>query len=199
MTGGLTYRFTDFLVNEISLSGEVLHLRDIGIPPDVEQLEEGTSQTSAPDVESKPSASATGDAVAPQEGGDESQPVIDDTAASLPAELQFEEHVDWQAATTTGLRKHFSDETILALRRLFDEGRTPPPRQDSGWGSREKRRSEQVNEEEQAMNVGTDARPSQGRGRGAGRGGRAAPNSNPFKANDSREVVTQVRGRSRVG
>lgn len=138
------------------------------------------------------SAAETSADVAPPGDQEVAGSTNNEAAASLPAELRFEDHVDWQTSTTFQLRKHFSDDTIIALRHLFDEGRNPPPRQDSGWGSRERQRSEQVNEEEQAMNVGAASRPSQGRGRGAGRGGRAASDGNPFKARDSREVVTQV-------
>lgn len=180
--------FSDFLVNEISLSGEVLHLRDIGIPPEVEQPEESSEAAAVPSTEGNQNETSADS----QGAADGSSAACDGSAATLPTELEFAEHADWPSATTVELRRHFSDDTIVALRRLFDEGRTPPPRQDSGWGSREKQRTEQVNEEEQAMNVGADPRPSQGRGRGSGRGGRGGSNSNPFSARDSREVVTQV-------
>lgn len=186
---GLTYSFTDFLVNEISLSGNVLHLHDIGIPPEIEQPEEVSAPAASTlQTESTPPVTAGEEIKLPTEVGAAKKSCDDEVAASLPVELEFEEHGDWPVSTTVGLRQHLSDETIIALRRLFGEGRNPPPRQDSGWGSREKQRTQQVNEEEQAMNVGADARPSQGRGRG-----RNASNGNPFKAKDSREVVTQVR------
>lgn len=190
---GLTCSFTDFLVNEISLSGQVLHLHDIGIPPELEQPDEVPVAAVLSPHKGSNTLSASADTAASEkeEGGDTT--CKDDLSASLPDELQFEDHPDWNTSTTVGLQKHFSDETIIALRKLFDEGRNPPPRQDSGWASRQKQRTEQVNEEEQAMNLATDAQPSQGRGRGNGRSGGTGPSSNPFKAKDSREVVTQVR------
>ncbi|EJT49021.1 pseudouridine synthase [Trichosporon asahii var. asahii CBS 2479] len=139
--------------------------------------------------DSKSLSTSGADTEVPKKEEDRGAAGEDAVVASLPADLNFEEHADWTTSTTIGLRPHFSDETIVALRRLFDEGRNPQPRQDSGWGSREKQRTEQMNEEEQAMNVGSGPQPSQGRGRGNGRGG--APNSNPYKAKDAREVVTQ--------
>ena len=166
----LTERFTDFLVNEISLAGEILHLREIGKPKETEQ------NAPAP----APSAETTEDTEA---------------AADLPAELQFEPHADWTAATTVALRPHLSNDTIKALHALLLDGKTPRRAQDSGWGSRQVAQQQKVTEEEMAMNqdaapVDNTPAPSQGRQRGRGRGGHRG-GGRDFVA-DTREVVSQV-------
>jgi tRNA pseudouridine13 synthase len=140
---GLTLsRFTDFLVNEISMSGDILHLKNIGKPEEAPQQVEQKDET-------------------PQA-----------VAQDLPAELQFEVHPDWTPSTTAALRPHLADETIKALHALLFDGKHPRPTQDAGWGSRQARQEDKANEEEMAMNQSDPAPVAQGRPRGRGRGGR---------------------------
>lgn len=168
----LTCRYTDFLVNEISLDSEILHLKDIGKP-----------------VEPEPEPSE-----APKEAAAVPAPEQDETDVGLPAELQFATHANWSQKTTVALRSHFDDKTIISLHALLVEGKNPPPKQDSGWGSRPTQRTEQT-EEEMALNIQEQPAPTQGRDRGKGRGGRQGGKGGrdgPWKAEDTREVVSQV-------
>lgn len=159
-------RYTDFLVNEISLSGEILHLEDIAEPQEVEE------------------------SAAPQEAS--AQPVLPSSVESdLPETLQFEALPDWPAVTTHALRLHLSDDTISSLHALLVEGRHVGAKADSGWGQRQAQQLQKSNDEEMALNQdqGTSI-PAQGRQRGRGRGASSATGRNPSV--DDREVVSQV-------
>ena len=168
------------MVNEITLNGEVVHLRDITKPHE-------------PELDKKP---------------EKSKPAEEDAAQSdlkiedLPEALRFEEDKKWPLPATFALREHFSDETIASLHALYKEGKEPPaPKSDAGWGGRVPKAEE--NEEEAAANAVTEAPAAtsgsgrgqgrdRGRGRGRGRGGRGGGGGDrPWNA-DTRKVVSQV-------
>lgn len=169
-------RFTDFLVNEISLAGEIVHLVDINAPTDQEAER---SQASEP---------------APVE---ETQVATVEELSQASTPLQLEPHPSWPSSVTPALRAHFSDETVIALHALLKEGKEPPRQQDSGWGSRINKPNPETTEEEMAMNMVSTS--SQGRDRGRGRsnnngarGGRGNRHNTPWQPEDKREVVSQV-------
>ncbi|ORY23532.1 pseudouridine synthase [Naematelia encephala] len=176
--GVIKQRFTDFLVNEVVPNGQVLHLKNIGKP--VEPVEEEK----------------------PDKGKEKAENETDLEATPLPDNLNFEPIKNWTTTTTRQLRPHLSDETIISLHSLLVEGRDPPPKSDSGWGSRQPKAQVEETEEENAMNaessVGNGGRGQgrdRGRGRGRGRGGRGGGRAGDDKwwaANtDDREVVSQ--------
>lgn len=168
--GSADTRFTDFLVNEISLSGDIVHLVDIGAPADRATQPPGAGPSSEPQLEfaknAEPSAENTSTETGPE----------------LPAELTFEAHPEWPASTTTALRTRFSDETIVALHALFLEGKDARKPVDAGWGSPRLK----MTDEEEAMNI------SQGRDRGRGRSGRQGHSNQSCGPSETREVVSQV-------
>lgn len=172
------------MVNEISLSGEILHLKDISMPQ--EQQEQAAAPSVTP-VDHTTDSTSTG------------QPGDTVDSAELPTELQFEDHPSWPSSATHMLRPHLSDDAIVALHGLLLEGKTPKPIQDAGWGSRVGRSSETPipSEEEMAMNAQPDNAPSQGRSRGRGRpnrGGRGGGSrgQETWHPEDTREVLSQV-------
>lgn len=136
----------------------------------------------------------------------------------LPETLRFKALPLWTASTTRALRPVFSDECLIKLHALLVEGKEPPPKVDSGWGSRKARVEVASGNEEAAMNVDgmrqeeAPAPPSmypdrggrgQGRDRGRGRGGRggrgggrAGDDGQWMNATkDDREVLSQVSSR----
>ena len=146
-----------------------------------------------------------------------------ETDEDLPETLRFKPLPLWTATTTRTLRPVFSDECIAKLYALLLEGKEPPPKVDSGWGSRKARVEVASGNEEAAMNVDgmreeeAPAPPSmygdrgggrgQGRDRGRGRGGRggrgggrAGDNGQWANATkDDREVLSQVSYRDYPG
>ncbi len=166
-------RFTDFLVNEISLSGEIVHLVDIGAPT------EGATEPP------KAGPSSAQKAEAPEITKDTA---VEDTATEvhveLPAELTFDPRPDWTTSTTVALRSHFSDETIVSLHALLLDGKEVRMPVDAGWGGPRLK----MTEEEEAMNVVQGQGRDRGRGRQGGRG-----QTQSWGPADKREVASQVR------
>ncbi|EIW67793.1 hypothetical protein TREMEDRAFT_32838 [Tremella mesenterica DSM 1558] len=112
--GVIKQRFTDFMVYEVTPNGEVLHLKDITKPSEPRQEKRADAEKS-----------------------DNGSAEIPEFHAELPTELHFPPSSQWPISTTQYLRKVFSDQSIIALRTLFIEGKVAPRRSDSGWGSRQ--------------------------------------------------------------
>lgn len=178
------------MVNEISLSGEILHLKDISKPMD-KSVEKPAVEDSATAVKQPELDLSTPSTDQAQGSATDTAEIFTDTA--LPEELRFPGHSQWPTAATAALRAHLSDESIVALHDLLLDGRTPKPKQDAGWGGRT-RTTEVPTEEEMSMNA--QPAPSQGRQRGRGRGGRGRGGGRPepWRQEDTREVLTQVIG-----
>lgn len=184
-------RFTDFLVNEVGLDGEILRLKDIGKPTDPYDLPrektKGKSKAESKPDDKEHQEDKQTDAEA-AEGAEDAKTEEVDNQDDLPESLRFDPLPKWTSQTTRTLRPVFSDSTIIAIRALLVQGKNPPPKLDAGWGARKAKVEADVVNEEEAMNV-EDSSPSgittipesimdaargQGRdrGRGRGRGGR---------------------------
>ncbi|WRT63389.1 uncharacterized protein IL334_000294 [Kwoniella shivajii] len=201
--GVIKQRFTDFLVNEVSLDGTVLHLKDITKPKEPETEKAKTTQSNKDTtIASVPASTST-----PTSTSTEEIKNGDDSSSSLPEKLQFKSHPQWPTSATLSLKSHLSDDTIVSLHDLLVEGREPPPKSDGGWGSRKVKSTETeegaLNEEGAANAIGNSTAGSGGRGqgrdRGRGRGGRGGARggrngngaSGGWKAEDHREVLSQ--------
>jgi len=175
-----------------------------------DQAKEQENQEPKAEIEAAPPAEAKEEVV---EEKKEAEPETDE---DLPETLRFKPLPLWTATTTRTLRPVFSDGCVAKLYALLLEGKEPPPKVDSGWGSRKARVEVASGNEEAAMNVDgmreeeAPAPPSmygdrgggrgQGRDRGRGRGGRggrgggrAGDNGQWANATkDDREVLSQV-------
>ncbi|AFR94528.1 tRNA pseudouridine13 synthase [Cryptococcus neoformans C23] len=172
--GVIKQRFTDFLVNEIGLDGEVLHLKDISKPQEPGSKEKDKEAAAVTEEEAANDQTDSAIETAPQT--EESEATVD-----LPENLRFAAHPQWSTSTTLKLRPHFTDETIISLHQLVEQGKDAPPKGDSGWGGRKKdtgsaseeiAKGEEEKEEgeEAAFNDSTNKGRGQGRDRGRGRG-----------------------------
>jgi tRNA pseudouridine13 synthase len=201
-----------------------LRLKSIGKPVDPYDVPRDRTKGKEKEKE-EPKAEHEATAAAPVESREE---VVEEkkeaeleTDEDLPENLRFKPLPLWTATTTRTLRPVFSDECIAKLYALLVEGKEPPPKVDSGWGSRKARVEVASGNEEAAMNVvgmreeEAPAPPSmygdrgggrgQGRDRGRGRGGRggrgggrAGDNGQWANATkDDREVLSQVSYRDR--
>lgn len=205
-------RFTDFLVNEVGLDGEVLRLKDIGKPTDPYDVPRDKSKGKA-----KAESSAVEEAEAEIAETEKVEEV--ENQDDLPESLRFNPIPKWTSQTTRTLRPVFSDSTVSAIRALLVEGKNPPPKLDGGWGSRKAKVETDLVNEEEAMNV-EDRTPSgistipasilgagalngggrgQGRDRGGGRGRGGRGGGRGGEADqwwtttvDTREVLSQV-------
>nr|GAT59956.1 predicted protein [Mycena chlorophos] len=142
--GIIKQRFTDFLVYEIDLDGNVVHLKDVQKPP-APKGEDAADPAAAESSESAPAAAAEEKPVGPEE--------------------------PWPDRFTTRLSAFLSEEAVGKLKEMYLEGPEPPFVPDSGWGSRPAAGSSTEDAAEPAAEASTSA-PAPTRGRGGGRGGR---------------------------
>ncbi|WWD22862.1 hypothetical protein CI109_107357 [Kwoniella shandongensis] len=207
--GVIKQRFTDFIVNEVGMDGEVLHLKDISKPVEPTAAATATSNGKGKGKLNEEEA-ANGDIEATPAQVEEQV-----EESPLPETLQLlSSHKFWTTEKATKLRHHLSDETIIALHALLVEGKDPPPKSDAGWGGPRKSTTAAAtgNSEEDAMNAAAGGEEvqaqtqaqgggrggrGQGRDRGRGRGGRGGRGGGRGGAaggwvpEDDREVLSQ--------
>lgn len=218
--GIVKQRFEDFMVYEVDTEGEIVHLKELGLPDDpfnkprepkekkVEQKPKAEEEEAANDVtpQGEASTSTTTTVAAPVP----TEAAASDSGEDLPAELQLAPHKQWTHSTTRALQPHLDTNSIIALHALLLEGRSPPrpppaPERpsDGGWGGMKRR--DHAKEEEEAMNEangepvvlisGRDRAQGRDRGRGRGgmRGGRGGMMGGHMeRIKDEREVLSEV-------
>ncbi|KAF7301777.1 TRUD domain-containing protein [Mycena indigotica] len=167
--GIIKQRFTDFLVYEIDLDGNVVHLTDVQKPP----TPKGEEEAAGTSADAQPAAALTEAAV--EEATKEPEPT--------------EPEGPWPDRFNTRLSEFLSAEAIEKLKGMFLEGPVPPLVSDSGWGSRPgASSSSETTTTTEPVVVETRGR-GRGRGgrggRGGGRGGRANGRE------DHRKVVSE--------
>lgn len=214
MLTSLLSRFSDFMVYEVGLDGEILHLKDINPPIDTlkdAKAEASTAETKKeepvePATETKEvreddqTIEQTDDVEEADPVADEEQPEPEAEPAAdnldLPEPLRFAPAPEWPTETTRELLKLLKEDTIVKLHDLFLEGRTPPK------GAAPP--SSTLTAEEEAMS-GEPSSRGQGRDRGRGRGrdrrdrggrgargGRGGGGSYGERVEDPREVLSDV-------
>ncbi|KAI0959504.1 hypothetical protein AcW1_004311 [Taiwanofungus camphoratus] len=217
--GIIKQRFTDFLVFEVDLDSNVIHLKSLEKPEsspkkDAKQggdsLAEAASTPAVPTNENSAAASKTTpiqleEVAVPQE----------DTVIDLPlvaAERGGDDEIKvpetqnevgpWPERFTATLAPFLSEETIGRLKDLFLEGPEPPFVSDSGWGGRQAKVgeseeaesssavAEMPQEEPSKREKGKRGRDRGSRGGRGGRGGRGARGGRPGGREDHRKVLT---------
>lgn len=198
--GIVKQRFEDFMVYEVDTEGEIVHLKEMGMPEDpfnkpkekkpeekekdtvVEEEEAGNGPATA-EASTSTTTPATLEVPAPAEA--EPEVTVEDSAEDLPIELQrLAGNKQWTHSTTRALLPLLPSTAITALHDLLLEGRTPPrpPPEaerpsDGGWGGMKRR--DHAKEEEEAMNEAANGEPVvllsgrekyQNQGRDRGRG-----------------------------
>lgn len=194
-------RFTDFLVHEVNLDGEVIHVQSLDMPH---------SEVKKPSQDATIDGEASGQTTLPDESRAEktNQDPTTSTATDLPSEEKTEvaskpqkDTEEWTEEYTAALTPFLSEPLIAQLKQMYLEGSEPPFVSDSGWGSRQSKPSdagdvgstEEKPEEKAAPPSGGDRgrRGKRGRdrgGRGRGGGGR----NSDRKAQDPRKVISDV-------
>jgi tRNA pseudouridine13 synthase len=208
------YRFTDFLVYEVDLDGNIIHIKSLSPP-----------ESSPKDVStfvSTPSEGVTaGETFLPSQGTDFVADADESVGTgaednSAVQKRQYEgnskDHQSggepWPDHFESALTPFLSPDAIAEVKKMFLEGPEPPRVTDSGWGGRQTKASEDVanpsssdvhlNDEASRGEFETsekhqrDKRDRGGRsgrgGRGGGRGGRPSGGKE-----DHRKVLSDVR------
>ncbi|EPQ59476.1 tRNA pseudouridine synthase D [Gloeophyllum trabeum ATCC 11539] len=126
----LFYRFTDFLVFEVDLDGNEIHLKDIG-PPDASAVYGQKKIKDAPSTD-VPMDGVESTAPAPSTPAPE--PTADPQPPPAPAPAPAEPI--WPDSFTDRLQPYFAPDKLDALKKMYLEGPEPPFVSDSGWGGR---------------------------------------------------------------
>lgn len=185
------FRFTDFLVNEVDLDGEVIHIKSLEMPrSSIKKQDDEPVETEMLNDIDIPEKNL-------QEGTVEQ--AVDEDIETLEGESD-----KWHDRFTNALKEYLSDELISQLKQLYLEGPDPPFVCDNGWGGRlakaeprdmgaseEKEKLVSQGDLDSSMKDNRGNRGKSGRGRGGkGRGGGRRGDRN--KPEDSRKVVSDV-------
>ncbi|KAJ3566416.1 hypothetical protein NP233_g7023 [Leucocoprinus birnbaumii] len=129
--GIIKQRFTDFLVYEVDLDGNVIHLKSLEKPQSSKKTEETATVP--------PEDTATPTTETPMEGVETDQtpvpPAKDaEVKSSEPAKASQAE--PWPEHFNTTLAPFLSEEAVGQLKQMWLEGPEPPRVSDAGWGGR---------------------------------------------------------------
>jgi tRNA pseudouridine13 synthase len=222
MTMLINHRFTDFLVYEVDLDYNIIHIKSLDIPeslpkknkdiiaatvgPEMDGIAEVVQVAETNIMEgiedhgdaafksvNEPSEMTPSAAVGTSHGNDKSKKKT--TGLSEP----------WPERFTTALAPFLSEEALLQVKTMFLEGPEPPRVSDSGWGGRPARASDaditeapnvpepiQEEPEQDKGRRGTDRGGRGGRGVRSGKGGGRGGRANG-RREDTRKVLSNVR------
>lgn len=216
------FRFTDFLVYEVDLDGNVIHVKSLTKPESSPKKKEDTKENHPAAEEGAPSPQPTSDSTngpvppttEPSEKADESTEAAENVVAEMAGtpnaapncESSQTQNEPWPEQFTAKLTAFLSEETVVKIKELYLEGPEPPFVSDSGWGGRQAKPAEDDNkpegEDTPATPEAPEEEPKQGRGKrgrdrgvrgGRGaRGGRGGRGGRPGAREDHRRVLTDV-------
>ncbi|KAF5344114.1 hypothetical protein D9758_008840 [Tetrapyrgos nigripes] len=201
--GIIKQRFTDFLVFEVDLDGNVIHLKSLG-KPDPPKKNPAEEETQA-DADADAMTGVEQDGAEVSVSNEDDAQEITNAEASLkpeteePAEAKSDE--PWPESFSKKLSPFMSPEAISQLKEIFLQGPEPPLVSDSGWAGRVKPSTENT-----AASTSTDSamqepdvdkdrsQPGRGRGRGGrgkGGGGRGGRRGRGNEREDHRKVLSE--------
>ncbi|KAJ8086756.1 multisubstrate pseudouridine synthase 7 [Marasmius tenuissimus] len=219
--GIIKQRFTDFLVYEVDLDGNVIHLKSLAKPD--------SSKKNAVAAEDQEEPSTSGST---QQNGDEPMQGIETADTDKKAETEESKGTEppaqpeaakaeppedpknpWPETFNTKLAPYLSETSIAQLKEMFLQGPEPPRVSDSGWGGRAPKEAGASEDtpaapapEPQETSSSSSGRGRGGRGRdrvrgrggrGGGRGGSGREDhrkvvSEPFESKDTRTAFHKV-------
>ncbi|KAG9317426.1 tRNA pseudouridine synthase D [Chiua virens] len=200
--GIIKQRFTDFLVNEVDLDHQVLHIKSLGLPEPskkdktlsilTEEIGTDASTREAIDVH---------DGNTNEQAGSSKTRPLDNTVVPNVDEVQenqTSDEVTWDDAFEPSLSPFLSESSISELKKMYLEGPEPPRVSDNGWVSRGQKKSGDVTvseqggllyqEEELNSSEIVPAGHSKARGKGRQRG-RGRPQSS--ERGDHRKILSE--------
>lgn len=191
-----TYRFTDFLVNEVNLDGDVIHVKSLDMPHSEKK------QANSSDTPEQASEEVT------EAGAIQTVEEMPSTKPDIkPEEKNDDEgYEEWSEKFDLALREFLSEPLIEQLKQLYHEGPEPPfvGTSDSGWAGRTaKAAGDGTSDTAQPQESSTDVqdkegdsndrgkRGKRGRDRGGRRGGRGGLRGGQ-RREDTRKVISDV-------
>lgn len=204
-------RFTDFLVYEVNLDNEVVHIKTLAMSLSEArkpQAVSGDKDTDSSEPQGAPLVAEAPDVPNVQESNvtieDTNMPLADEEvheedAVDQPKITAIEDANPWPEHYDATLKPFLSDEAIVRLKQMFLEGPEPPLVSDSGWAGRQPKAAEvgEPSVEKEELDTAKESKAKAKRGkRGRGRGGRDGGDRRGPKAGkpeDHRKVFSDVR------
>lgn len=176
------FRFTDFLVFEVDLDGNVTNLKFLGNPGSSSKGDAGMTSPTQPEhvpkeMEGFPNVHTTAKDLDSEGSGGASSQKLDS-----PGEL-------WPEHFNTALAPFLDEERIGQLKKMYLEGRDPPRMSDSGWAGRKAK----TVDEGSAMAEPVEPTVVAASGKDNKRGMRGKQSGRGDKPEDNRKVTSQVR------
>ncbi|KAH7887645.1 tRNA pseudouridine synthase D [Phlebopus sp. FC_14] len=205
INGIIKQRFTDFLVNEVDLDHQVVHIKSLDKPassPKKEKTSEITPEQTSTDGP-LPAASGGPSTQADAGPSESSKVTLPEAPSALSGndEATLNDEVVWDDQFVKLLSPFLSETSVAQLKEMYLEGPEPLRVSDSGWGGRVAKGSDN-NEPAERGKQGTsqtlesDTRSSSARNRGKdrntrrGRGGRQSGRSQ-VEREDNRKVLSE--------
>ncbi|KAL0568857.1 multisubstrate pseudouridine synthase 7 [Marasmius crinis-equi] len=207
--GIIKQRFTDFLVYEVDLDSNVIHLKSLAKPESSKKnvAEKSTEEQGEPSGTTQDNNNAgepmqgieTTEAAGQkaQEDNKEPEAAPEETKAE-PTSVQEDPKNPWPESFNEKLAPYLSESSIAQLKEMFLQGPEPPRVSDSGWGGRAPKVGEAAPEDaaptpevqESSSSTSGRGRGGRGRDRGRGRGGRGGGRGGSGRE-DHRKVLSE--------
>ncbi|KAF8529043.1 tRNA pseudouridine synthase D [Hysterangium stoloniferum] len=189
IAGIIKQRFTDFLVFEVDVQGDVVHLKSI-LEPELPKATETAQNIQNQNADTEiPAATRTAQN-------------SENPNTNAPPKANSDDGVLWSSSLEQTLSPFLSTLAIEQLKEMFTQGPEPPLLSDSGWAGRQQRDSKVSKEEKEdktdevpvsSKTPDTNSRETRGkRGKSrGGRGGRGGKGGRNSHKDDPRRVVSE--------
>ncbi|KAG7096834.1 hypothetical protein E1B28_004243 [Marasmius oreades] len=197
--GIIKQRFTDFLVFEVDLDGNVIHLKSLAKPDSSKKHNNGEEEE-----QGEPSGPSSGrqDLGEPMQGVETAEndenPITPGSKLAEEVKVESSTTLDdltnpWPDSFNTKLAPFLSGSGIAQLKEIYLQGPEPPRVSDSGWGGRGAKGEEasgSVAPSETPESTATTVKSGRGGRGGRDRGGRGGKRGGPGRE-DHRKVVSE--------
>ncbi|KAF9451677.1 tRNA pseudouridine synthase D [Macrolepiota fuliginosa MF-IS2] len=191
--GIIKQRFTDFLVYEVDLDSNVIHLKSIDKPQSSKKGEEDATSVTE-EVSLLPLNTSMEGTVDPKPAPDDSStmPTVE------PVAVKTSEANPWPENFNTTLTQFLSESAVEQLKTMWLEGPEPPRVSDSGWAGRTAKNQIEGEVTENAPIQEEEKQTENSKGSQGGRGGRGRRGGRPDGRKgrgggreDNRKVITE--------
>ena len=199
------HRFTDFLVNEVDLDHQVVHIKSLGLPESKKGKTASALAEEITDASVRENADIWGNDTNEQAGSSKTRQSDSTVVPSVGKEDEggavADDEVTWDDTFESSLSPFLSESSLVELKLMYLEGSDPPRTSDSGWTSRVHKKSGDVEVIEQEVLPRQEEAPyssdkrrgknENARGRGGRQKGRGL-RSQGSKQEDHRKVLSEV-------
>jgi tRNA pseudouridine13 synthase len=173
MSNFISFRFTDFLVHEVDLDSQVVHIKSLAMPesgkkdktletadqllPSVSEPIAAVDEGRSNEEQSGATSTNVGDTVMDNSLSATERNIQNHSGTGEVKEEEPASHEPWPERFNTVLKPFLSDDIINRIKKMFLEGPEPPRVSDRGWEQRTDRSTDDIEMKDVA-----DAQAAQG-------------------------------------